>query len=697
MRSPESDHVDHPTIADASETVRRAFVCAAEAVASSGKEDIFQVLVQGASRALGVDLAFIGVLADGRTDMIRTIAVCDGGQIQPDFEYALKGTPCEHVVGQRFRYHAEGIQELFPDPHVKAIGGVGYAAIPLFDSQGLSTGLMALIDRKPLRDRVLSECILRIFSVRAAVELERRRSEDRLRATVDLALDCIIAMDEQGRIIELNPAAERTFGYTKHDALGRSLAELIIPERFRDAHNAGMRRFLESGEGPYLHRQVEVTAMRADGTEFSAELAVDVTEGADGRFFIGYLRDITARKRAEAERVRLESQLRQAQKMEAIGQLTGGIAHDFNNILTSTMGYLAMAQERTKGNGDDKLAKYLERAERSARRAKELIQQMLTFSRGQRGEPRPLQLRPQVAEMVNLMQSSLPSTVEIETDFAPAVPHVLVDPLHVEQALMNLCINAKDAMQGKGTLKISLGTANCSNCVCTSCHQRVEGSFVELAVTDAGPGIAPEVIERMFEPFFSTKDVGKGSGMGLAMVHGLVHEYGGHIRVDTAAGNGTTLRLWFPVWVPAAAHEGENGRASGRDAPVDAGPATLRGRVLLADDEPALREFMKDLLESWGLTVTLVENGREAVERFATAPDDFDIIVLDQTMPRMTGMEAAEQLLKCHPDASVILYTGHSEHLTEERVAAAGIRALVRKPLDVPAFRRMLEELLAGR
>jgi PAS domain S-box-containing protein len=813
---------------DPADPARAALLCAAEAVASVGTEDIFEVLVLGAARALGVDLAFIGVQMDEQRDAVRAIAVCDRGKVQPNFEYGLKGTPCENVIGQQFRYHAAGIQELFPDPHVKEVGGIGYAAIPLFDSRGHSMGLMALVDRKPLRDRPLTECVLKIFSVRAAIELERRtvdaarrhseesyrsifeaaedalfvrdadggaivdvnpkacelygysrgellaadvgqlssgvppytsdhamrliaqarrdgpvrtewhrrnkdgslhwdevyiklvklggadrilavtreiterkereealrKSEDRLRATVEAALDCIIGMDEQGRIIELNAAGEVIFGHPRSAVLGRPLAELLIPARHRAAHAAGMQRYLATGEGPYLGRRVEVSALRADGSEFPAELAIDVAQGPEGRIFIGYLRDITERKHAEAERVRLEGQLRQAQKMEAIGQLTGGIAHDFNNILTGTLGYLAMARERAQAYGDARLTKYLDRAERSGERAKALIQEMLTFSRGQRGEPRSLQLGPKLAEAVKLLQSSLPSSVEIHTELASDVPCVLLDPLHVEQVLMNLCINARDAIEGKGSLGISLRAATSGGRACSSCHQIVEGSYVELAVMDSGPGIPPQVRERMFEPFFSTKEVGKGSGMGLAMVHGIVHEYGGHIQVDSAPGEGTTIRIWFPAWFPPEKTRDGLGETDHDDPTAGHALPGLCGRVLLAEDEAAVREFMADLLTSWGLEVALAENGAEACERFAANPPAFDLVVLDQTMPRMRGLEAAEQLLQLRPDLPVILYTGHSEHLSEARISAAGIRALTRKPLDVPAFRRLLENLL---
>ena len=542
------------------------------------------------------------------------------------------------------------------------------------------------------RDRILA--VAREITERKSREQQLRESEDRLRMTVDTALDCIIGMNAQGEIIEFNPAAEETFGHRKFDVLGTSLADLIIPPRFRAAHVNGMHHYLATGQGAYLGHRVEVTAMRADGSEFPAELAVDVAQGPHGTIFIGYLRDITERRRSEDERVRLEGQLRQAQKMEAIGQLTGGIAHDFNNILTSTMGYLTMAQEQARQYDNDKIDRYLERAEQSGQRAKRLIQQMLTFSRGQRGEPRSLQLAPHLTDAVRLMRSSLPSSVEIDTAFDDGVPCVLIDPLHLEQVLMNLCINARDAMQGKGRLSITLRKRHCGGCTCTSCHQEVDGDFVELAVSDGGPGIAPHVIERMFEPFFSTKEVGSGSGMGLAMVHGIVHEYGGHIQVESEHGGGARLRVWFPAWFPPTDQAADAGPGDGAAADAASARRLLQGHVLLTDDEPSVREFMSELLGSWGLDVTLAEDGVAACEAFAADPDAFDLALLDQTMPRMTGLEAAAQLAKLRPALPLLLYTGYSEQVSPARLAAAGIRLLIRKPLDIPAFRQLLEELL---
>lgn len=253
---------------------------------------------------------------------------------------------------------------------------------------------------------------------------------------------------------------------------------------------------------------------------------------------------------------------------------------------------------------------------------------MLTFSRGQRGSPRSLQLGPHLTEAVKLLQSTLPSSIQIRTRFPPGLPCVLVDPLHVEQCLVNLCINARDAMQGKGTLTMALRTASGGGYPCTSCHQPVEGFDVELAVSDTGPGIPPQVLERMFEPFYSTKEVGKGNGMGLAVVHGIVHEYGGHIHVETKIGEGSTLRIWLPAWFPSIP-----GGAVERPVPTIPPAAEAKG--------PGLRV--------WGLAAVATGNGLEACEQFAADPDGFDLVILDPTMSRMTGLEAAEQLVRLRP------------------------------------------------
>jgi nitrogen-specific signal transduction histidine kinase len=402
------------------------------------------------------------------------------------------------------------------------------------------------------------------------------------------------------------------------------------------------------------------------------------------------LRDLTEHRAADEQRQVLEGQLRQAQKMEAIGHLTGGIAHDFNNILTSVLGYVQLGAERVREWNDDKLTRYLSRAQRSGERARDLIQQMLTFSRGQQGEPRVLALDSVVDEGLHLLESTLPASIRIERHFARDLPPVMADPLHIEQILVNLCINARDAMASSGVLTVELARTQGRCHHCASCHQRcVDGEFVELVVGDTGPGIDVQLQNRIFEPFFSTKEVGKGSGMGLATVHGIVHEYGGHIVVDSEPGRGTRFRILLPIETAATTVPGAR---TSTNAPARSDE--LQGRVLLVDDNFSVGEFLEELLTGWGLEVSNFCDSDKARSLFLAAPQAFDLVILDQTMPQVTGMALAEEFMRVRPDLPVVLYTGYSEAVNEQTAKAAGIRALVRKPLDVAAFRKILSTIL---
>jgi PAS domain S-box-containing protein len=526
-------------------------------------------------------------------------------------------------------------------------------------------------------------------------EQELRQSEDRLRATVTAALDCIVVMDHQGRIIEFNPAAEACFGYTRRDAIGQRLSELMIPLRFREAHERGMARYLAGGAGRFIGRRIEIRAMRADGTEFPVELAIGVAQGMQGPIFIGYLQDISELKVAEERRTRLEAQLRQAQKMQAIGQLTGGIAHDFNNLLTGIMGYVALASEREAALGDRRLTGYLAQAQRSCERARDLIQQMLMFSRGQRGNPRVLALWPLVEEAVAALRPTLPQALTLTTDVAGTVPTVRADPLQVEQVVLNLCLNARDAVADAGKIHVAVRSLQAHGLVCAGCRSSVDGDFVELCVTDTGHGMAPEVVEHIFEPFFSTKENGKGTGMGLAMVHGIVHEHGGHVLVETTPGKGSSLRILWPAR-DAALLESEPELTVGPSARRTTRP-TLAGSVLVVDDEASVGEFMRELLETWGLHATFVPNGQAALDIVTGSPGRFDAVITDQCMPRLNGLQLAQALRAVRPELPVILYSGHGEGLARTDLDAAGVRTVLRKPVDPAALEAALRSALAIR
>ncbi|GAA4332248.1 hypothetical protein GCM10023165_06850 [Variovorax defluvii] len=524
-----------------------------------------------------------------------------------------------------------------------------------------------------------------------------QRSEARLRATVEAAFDCVIGMDGEGRIVEFNAAAERVFGYRREEVLGREVAEVIVPERRREAHRRWVRELPLGGNGPMVGRLVETTALTASGEEIPVELAVSVAEAPGGNIFVGHVRDISARREAEAARLALEAQLRQAQKMEAIGQLTGGIAHDFNNILTSVIGYLVLGEERAQALDDPMLQRQLGQAHLAAQRARDLIAQMLAFARRQRGEARVLDVGPLVRQTLRLLRATLPSSVTLggnaNVDDLGAPLCVAVDPVQLEQVLFNLCINARDALDGAGRISVHLNAHAQQRWQCASCRAPVDGGpWVELSVADSGSGIAPELLERIFDPFFSTKAPGSGSGMGLAMVHGIVHGHGGHLRVQTARGHGSVFSVMLPraaTPVPACNAAGPAPRrAIAADVPA------LRGNVLVVEDDPMVGDFLVERLASWGLRVQLQREPQTAAAWLAEPAHEADLLITDQTMPHMTGLQLAARARALRPSLPVVLISGNAGAFDPQELEQCGVRTLLRKPIDAERLRATLGELL---
>ncbi|GMV58758.1 MAG: hypothetical protein AMXMBFR72_18620 [Betaproteobacteria bacterium] len=519
---------------------------------------------------------------------------------------------------------------------------------------------------------------------RKRAEQALRASEEQYRTVFNASADALILWDSQLRRVDVNPAYERIFGWAREEVVGQRFEHRNVPREYADRRLALVRRALA---GEMCHAELE--SVRKNGERFRAEIHVIPIRYRGEPHVLAIVRDITERRRADEERARLEAQLRQAQKMEAIGQLTGGIAHDFNNILASIMGYVVLAEERAQDAGDDKTAGYLEHALDSCRRARDLIQQMLTFSRGRRGEPRPLKLCELVQDAAPLLRSSMPSTIALDFDCDRDAPPVLADEIQAGQVLLNLAINARDAIGTTGTLRIGVRPLHASGLVCTSCRRTVDGRFVELAVADDGCGIEPAVVDRIFEPFFSTKETGKGSGMGLSMVHGIVHEHRGHVVVETAPGRGSVFRVLLPALL------GDDVVASA--APAARRPAMarkLRGRVLLVDDEDSVRNVMQERLRTWGLDVEVASDAATARAAFDAAGGAIDALITDQTMPYETGLDLARALRSRRADLPVILYTGYADELTAAQAQAAGVRLLLRKPVEPAELRAALERVL---
>jgi len=392
----------------------------------------------------------------------------------------------------------------------------------------------------------------------------------------------------------------------------------------------------------------------------------------------GVIQDITAAKRAEEEKAQLENQLRQAQKMESIGTLAGGIAHDFNNILSPIIGFTEMTVAELPANNAARAN--LEEVLMAAHRAKEMVRHILTFSRQDTQEMKPMQIQPVVQESMKLLRSSLPSTIDIQVRLDEKVGSVMGDSTQIHQLVVNLCTNAYQAMrEGGGRLEVTLTEMGFDTHTKTPCRDMLPGSYVCLSVKDTGHGIAPAIIDRIFEPYFTTKGPAEGTGMGLSMVHGIVKSHQGHIEAASTLGEGTTFRVYMPQM--DSIHE------TTLSETTDFVPVGHE-HVLLVDDEPQLLAMQGQILERLGYDVTAMNNSQDALAAFRQAPESFDLLITDQTMPHMTGGELSVEALKTRHDLPIILCTGFSEALSPEAAAALGIRHYLQKPVPLKALAR---------
>jgi PAS domain S-box-containing protein len=497
----------------------------------------------------------------------------------------------------------------------------------------------------PPDDRRLSSVLVSLLDV-----TERKRVEDALHASqaqksavIELALDGVIVIDERDCILEFNPAAERIFGIRRADALGRQMAELIMPPRFRDQHWAGMKRYLASGQHEILGQRLEMTALRADGSEFPVELAINATDVNGRPIFTGFLRDVTAEREAEA-------QLRQAQKMESVGQLTGGVAHDFNNLLTVIIGSLDLALGRVQGDVQSVLESALQAAERGAA----LVQRLLAFSRRQTLIPEALDFNRLAAEMEDLLRRTLGEDIEIEMKLHPQLWTALADKGQLENALLNLTVNARDAMPAGGKLTIETGNLHLDEDYAAHNPEVVPGDYVMLAVTDTGKGMPADVLERAFEPFFTTKEVGKGSGLGLSMIYGFTKQSGGHVKIYSEVGHGTTVRLYLPRQSAAGA-TATPAMAVQHDHP--------RGgeMILVVEDNADVRAFVVRHLHELGYRVTEAKDGPSALS-ILSQPTPIDLLLTDVIMPGgMTGRQLSDEARHRRPGLKTLFISGYTE------------------------------------
>jgi nitrogen-specific signal transduction histidine kinase len=384
----------------------------------------------------------------------------------------------------------------------------------------------------------------------------------------------------------------------------------------------------------------------------------------------------------------LERQLRQAQKMEAIGTLAGGIAHDFNNILAPIIGYVEMALEEVPE--DSSLNHDLSQVQKAAQRAKDLVKQILTFSRQtEKVENRPVRVSLIVKEALKLLRASLPSTIEIrrQTSRAAASGTVMTDPTRMHQVLMNLCTNAAHAMKEKGgLLEIRLTDRELDGELLAHFPKAKPGPYLQLSVSDTGQGMSQDVKQRIFDPYFTTKGPGEGTGMGLAVVYGILKNLGGAITVYSEPGKGSVFHVFLPVTQPGSVH-GEKA-----PPPLPSG----HGRILFVDDEEVIVNMARIMLKRLGYEVIGESDSRLALDTFRADPEAFDVVVTDLTMPGLTGVDLARELLRLRPDIPIVLCTGFSETETAEKARQVGIKELLMKPLVMRDIAEAIQKVMAG-
>lgn len=498
---------------------------------------------------------------------------------------------------------------------------------------------------------------------------ETNNVKSRIELILNSAVDGICGLDNEKRFTFVNPSALSILGFELNELIGRNFSHILCTNS----------KTLENSFNPnqLLHcEQIKLKANMGDCIPAEITCSPIFDDKGELKGSVVIFQDISSRLNAEAQQKDLEQQLHQSQKMQAIGQLTGGIAHDFNNMLASIMGYCELAKEKVQSMEDEKLKDYLHEVYHSGERARDLITQMLTFSRGNSGDSKPQNVVSLTDESLKMLRSILPSSISIDRNLDNQIPYVLADPINLQQIVMNLCINARDAMNEKGSISIELQLKYIEGTTCTSCHNKFSGEYVELSVSDNGEGIRAENLPHIFEPFYSTKDVGKGTGMGLPVVHGIIHGHGGHIVVISNREEGTTVKVYFQVAEKASQKTEENKNLSKNIN------ATFSGNVMVVDDEESVGGFAREFLESKGYHVSLFTDPEEAIAKFKLSPTDVDFVFTDQVMPKLSGIEFAKELLSIRAELPIVICTGYSESLNEQEANEIGIKAICPKPMS---------------
>jgi len=562
--------------------------------------------------------------------------------------------------------HIEQSGEFYADYQVRTKDGklkwLADHSFPWRDGQGRLLGavgtLMDVTDRKE-------------------AEKALRRSEEYYRSLIENASDPIVVLDDAGTVLYESPALEKMLGWRPEERRGRSGLELL-PEEDRPQLIQTVGRLLREAGATEL---IETRARHRDGSWRSIEAVAKSRTDADGkRTIVINVRDLTVRKD-------LEAQLNQAQKMEAIGRLAGGVAHDFNNLTTAILGYSELMLRKL--GAEDPLRRHVAEVTRAAERAAALTRQLLAFSRKQLLQPRVLDVAEVLEHSRGLLERLIGEDIELVTRGDPGVGRVRADPVQLDQVILNLAVNARDAMPRGGTLVLEASNADLDE---DYAHEHVTvrpGRYVMLAVSDTGHGMDKETQERIFEPFFTTKDKGKGTGLGLSTVYGIVQQSGGYVWVYSEAGRGTT----FKIYLPRVEEEADQPAPASEPVAVR---AVVSETLLLVEDEGSVRELLRELLESAGYSVLEASRPAEALELARSHPAPIQLLITDVVMPEMTGPELARHLAQIRPGLRMLFLSGYTEGVVVDKGLLGDGANFLQKPFTTDALEAKVREVLDG-
>lgn len=517
---------------------------------------------------------------------------------------------------------------------------------------------------------------------RKLAEKALRESEERNRQILRMATDGFCRTDISGRLIEVNQAYCQMSGYEEQELLAMNLIDLDAddtPQMVVDQ----MQKIVENGSARFEKRH-----RRKDGSLFDVEVSVQYRQTNNGGEFVAFLRDITDRHRAEKEKERLEASLRQAQKLQAVGTLASGVAHEFNNLLAAVMGYSEMILN-TAGDRRD-LASKAAQILQASERGRDLVRDILSFARDSKSRAKPLDLNVEIHNSKEMLEQLLPRTVSIETRLASDLNRVSMDNSHLGQFLMNLTTNACHAMPDGGKIVIKTENIFVDNMICFACGKRFSGDYVLLSLSDTGHGMDAETIQRIYEPFFSTKEVGSGTGLGLSVVQGLVKSHGGHIACESEVGRGSVFSIFIPP------HHSDEPIPVSEDLtqPAAAGGSET---ILLVDDEESIRDIVQSYFSNVGYRVHLAGSGEEALEIYRQHPGKIDLVILDLGMVGMGGHKCLEEILAINSQAKVIIASGYTTDDQGGRTLSAGAAAFVGKPFKMSELQETVRSLLDKR